>query len=289
MKENLLLFVLSFVTAISFGQNWNEIIKATASDRDVYDIFGYSVSISGDYAIVGAPNEDEDASGGNTIKDAGSAYIFKNIAGTWTEAQKIVASDRASYDIFGYSVSISEDYAIVGALDTDGEASGGNAVEGAGSAYIFKNNSGTWSEVQKIVASDRASYDDFGHSVSISGDYAIVGAPDEDEDASGGNTVYDAGSAYVFENSGLLSVFENNDRKQFNGYPNPTNGNFSVDMGSVSEHIQVSITDISGRLVESKTLSQSQVIDFSFDQPAGVYLIFIQSNDQKAVIRMVKE
>ena len=115
---NLILFtiVLGFSTSL-FAQNWNEIIKISASDRvgGVGDRFGYSVSISGNYAIVGARNEDEDASGGNTIYGAGSAYLFeRDGAGNWSEVKKIVASARAANDHFGYSVSISGDYAIVG-------------------------------------------------------------------------------------------------------------------------------------------------------------------------------
>ncbi len=191
------------------GGIWSVVQKIVASDRSVSDLFGYSVSISGDYAIVGAFGESEDASGGNTLANAGSAYIFWNDNGTWTEVEKLVASDRASSDGFGYSVSISGDYAIVGAMSEDEDASGGNTLANAGSAYMFWNDNGTWSEVEKLVASDRADSDNFGYSVSISGDYAIVAANNEDEDASGGNMLSSAGSAYIFWNdSGTWSEVE---------------------------------------------------------------------------------
>ena len=182
-------------------QSWNQAIKVVASDRSTEDIFGWSVSISSDYAIVGSPSEDEDISGGNTVSMAGSAYILKNNAGTWTQVQKIVASDRGALDQFGHSVSISGDYVIVGALDESEDVSGSNTRTNAGSAYIFKNDTGTWVQMQKIVASDRAAFDQFGFSVSISGDYAIVGARWEDQDVSGGNTLDAAGSAYIFKNN----------------------------------------------------------------------------------------
>ena len=69
----------------------------------------------------------------------------------------------------------------------------------AGSAYIFERDGlGNWSQQQKLTASDRTAGDEFGISVSISGDYAIVGAFWEDEDASGANTQTEAGSAYIF-------------------------------------------------------------------------------------------
>jgi hypothetical protein len=179
------------------AQDWNEIIKLAASDRALNDNFGYSVNIAGDYAIVGAYMEGEDASGGSTLSEAGSAYIFYNNGGSWVQQQKIVASDRAANDWFGRSVAISGDYAIVGA---NGEAIDASNTA-AGSAYIFAKDQGgvnNWGQVQKIVASDRAANDNFGWSVAISGDYAIVGAYLEDHDASGGSTMSSAGSAYIF-------------------------------------------------------------------------------------------
>jgi hypothetical protein len=248
--------------------NWNEVQKIVASDRAEEDFFGSSVDISGNYILVGAAQEDEDESGGNTLDFAGSSYVFeRDENGHWSEIQKLVASDRAVRDFFGNSVSISGDYAVIGAFEEDEDTLGENTMNDAGSAYIFKHNEsghwdevrkivasnrnedarfgyrvgiydkyiivsapygyndkllentvfsvksaftgsayifecneiGNWNEVQKIVASDRAEEDFFGSSVDISGNYALVGAYDEDEDASGENTLDLAGSAYVFE------------------------------------------------------------------------------------------
>jgi hypothetical protein len=109
------LFVLSGISNSLFAQNWDEVVKAVATDRAASDLFGYSVAISGDYAIVGANQEDHNATGGQFLDNAGAAYILRNNAGTWTVVQKIVASDRAADDEFGTSVAISGDYAIVGA------------------------------------------------------------------------------------------------------------------------------------------------------------------------------
>jgi len=201
--KKLRLFASLFFIGIQFlhAQNFNEVIKAVASDRGTYDYFGVSVSISGDYAIVGAYRDREDTSGANTLSDAGSAYIFERDAGgNWQEVKKIVASDRGAVDYFGFSVSISGDYAIVGAFIEDEDTSGANTLSESGSAYIFERDAGgNWKEVQKIVASDRETNDLFGYSVSISGDYAIVGAHYEDEDTSGANTLSLAGSAYIYE------------------------------------------------------------------------------------------
>ena len=107
--------VLSSKANTLLAQNSDEAVKAVASDRAAFDLYGYSVSISGDYAIVGAKQEDHNETGGQFLDKAGAAYILKNNSGTWTVVQKLVAPDRAEDDEFGYSVAISGDYAIVGA------------------------------------------------------------------------------------------------------------------------------------------------------------------------------
>jgi hypothetical protein len=185
--------------------NWGELTKIVASDRGAGDYFGRSVAIAGDYIVVGAWFEDEDASGGNTLSNSGSAYVYKKDQGgtdNWGQLQKIVASDRASSDQFGLSVAIAGDYIVVGAYQEDEDASGGNTLGQAGSAYVFKKDQGgtdNWGQIKKIVASDRGASDNFGISVAIAGDYIVVGAYAEDEDASNGNTLSNAGSAYVFQ------------------------------------------------------------------------------------------
>lgn len=159
--------------------NWSEQDKLIASDGESGDWFGISVSIDGDYAIVGARDDD----GGK-----GSAYVFKRTDAAWSQEEKLTASDGAAGDWFGISVFIYGDYAFVGA-DADDNSNGVNA----GSAYVFKRTGASWIEEAKLTASDGTANDYFGRSVSIDGDYAIIGA------------YYDnniAGSAYVFKLTG---------------------------------------------------------------------------------------
>jgi hypothetical protein len=159
-------------------------VKITASDGATWDLFGESVAISGDYAVVSAYWDDDAGS------DSGSAYIFKRDGTAWTEQAKITASDGAADDYFGASVAISGDYAVVGAgLDDD-------AGTYSGSAYTFKRDGTVWTQQAKITASDGAAYDYFGGSVAISGDYAVVGASWGDDAST------DSGSAYIFKRDG---------------------------------------------------------------------------------------
>jgi len=167
--------------------NWGEVTKIIASDGaggiPFGDIFGYSVAISGDTAIVGAFHDDDDG------PSSGSAYVYHRDEGgvdNWGEVIKITASDGAADDEFGYSVAISGDTAIVGARNN----------EDTGSAYVYRRDEGgmdNWGEVTKITASDGAANDEFGGTVAISGDTAIVGVRLDDDNGSA------SGSAYVFQ------------------------------------------------------------------------------------------
>ncbi|MEO6832659.1 MAG: T9SS type A sorting domain-containing protein [Chitinophagaceae bacterium] len=184
------------------GTSWSQQYKLVTIDRVPNDQFGYSVAIKGNYAIVGAPLEDEDVAGTNPLGDAGAAYIFYKSGNNWAFQQKIVASDRTIIGNFGNAVSISGDYAIVGAFQNDKNATGANVLAGSGAAYIFHRNGTVWTQQQKLVATDRDSGDFFGVSVGISGDYAIIGAYQGDKDSAGLNKMTNAGAAYIFKRNG---------------------------------------------------------------------------------------
>ena len=176
----LALFML-FLPAVAKADYAGE-VKIVASDGGIADLFGCSVSISGDTAIAGACQDDDNGS------SSGSAYVYvRSALGVWTVQQKLTASDGTISDDFGRFVSISGDTAIVGAsLDDDSNFN-------AGSAYIFVRDAfGVWTEQQKLTASDAGNLDYFGFSVSVSGDTAVVGAYGDDDNGS------ESGSVYVF-------------------------------------------------------------------------------------------
>lgn len=172
------------------GSTWSLIRTIAAADGSANDFFGSKVAINGNTAIVGVYS---DAVGPNAYQ--GSAYIFeRNFGGTnnWGEVKKLTASDATAEDWFGWSVGISGDTVIVGAFLKDIGPSNAR-----GSAYVFERNSGganNWGEVKKLTASDGAALDNFGSSVAISGNTAVVGAFIDDI----GATV-NQGSVYVFE------------------------------------------------------------------------------------------
>ena len=171
------------------GTTWSQQVRLTASNGAAYDYFGYSVAISGDTAIVGACLDDV-----GTNMDKGSAYIFVRTGTTWSQQAQLTVSDGTAGDEFGISVAISEDTAIIGAPDDDVGANGYQ-----GSAYVFVRTGTTWSQQAQLTASDGAAGDEFGYSVAISGDTAIVGACLDDV-----GTNMDKGSAYVFVRTGTI-------------------------------------------------------------------------------------
>jgi hypothetical protein len=200
IKLSVLIITLFLINPLIQAQNWNEVIKVVASDRATSAYFGYSVAIDGNYAIVGAQVDDIDI-GGNTLLNAGSAYILKkNAQGNWSEIQKITASDLEANARFGYSVSISGNIIVIGALFEGKNESGALPLIKSGAAYIFsKNLAGNWIETQKIVASDRSNNSFFGNSVSNSNLTIVIGARGENKDLNGGASITDAGASYVFE------------------------------------------------------------------------------------------
>jgi len=173
------------------GNTWTQQARLFASDGAANDEFGWSVAIDGDTIVVGADADDVFA---NT--DQGSAYVFTRAGTIWTEQAHLFANDGSGTDrdFFGVSVAVKGDTAIVGAY-LDDFLSNINQ----GSAYVFVRSGTAWSLQQHLLAGDGAPVDEFGSSVALDGDTAVVGA--------WSNTVganVQQGSAYVFVRSGTV-------------------------------------------------------------------------------------
>jgi cysteine-rich repeat protein len=166
------------------GGVWSEQAKLLASDGSSGDIFGHSVALDGGTAVISALWEDDNGS------QSGSAYVFTQTAGVWTEQTKLLASDGDAWNFFGSSVALDGDTAVIGALQ--GESNGSFP----GSAYVFTRTAGVWTEQAKLLASDGEEGDQFGVSVALDGDTAVIGAWEDDDN---GN---DAGSAHLFTRTG---------------------------------------------------------------------------------------
>ncbi|MDQ3665657.1 MAG: hypothetical protein M3410_03485 [Acidobacteriota bacterium] len=170
------------------GTTWTQQQQLIASDGALFENFGTSVAVSGETIVVGSPNH---AVGANTRQ--GAAYVFVRSGSTWTFQQKLTASDGLISDQLGGSVALVGNTAVVGARENNFGANRN------GKVYVFLRTGTTWSQQQKLTASDGSSLDAFGNSVAIShnADTIAVGAFDDDEPPVG-----DRGSVYVFVRDG---------------------------------------------------------------------------------------
>jgi len=209
---------------------WLQRARKVASDRAEDDQFGTSVATTGDWAIAGAPNNDDACVPEKPTCKSGSAYVFKRTPGstTWYEEIKLVGHDTGELDLFGNSVAIDGDVVVVGAKDHPGLGARTGAV------YVFRYNGGDWVQEQKLMASDGAASDRFGHSVAIRGGDVVVGAYLADPPADG------AGAAYWFQYDGETWVerakLKASDGKagDWFGYSVATDGN-SVAVGAYKD------------------------------------------------------
>jgi hypothetical protein len=199
--------------------NWSQTAYLKASNTGGGDLFGKSVAISGDSVVIGAVREASNATGVNgdqgndSATQAGAAYVFvRDVAGSWTQQAYLKASNTDAGDLFGESVAVAGDIAVVVARAEDSTASGvngdqtSNAAGNAGAAYVFsRDGTGAWSQQYYLKASNTDAGDEFGNSVAIAGETVLVGARFEDSNATGldggqgDNSAGAAGAVYAFD------------------------------------------------------------------------------------------
>ncbi len=170
------------------GTTWMLQAKLAASDGAWLDKFGYSVSICGDTALVGAYGEDS-VPGGDVGMERGSVYVFVRTGTTWAQQAKLTLAPEISTRVFGKCVALAGDTALIGA---PGEGVGIDL--GRGAAYVFSRTGTAWAQQARLSASDGSAGYGFGTSVALSGGTALVGSP-----GWGGN---EQGAAYVFALAG---------------------------------------------------------------------------------------
>ena len=183
------------------GTTWSRQAFLKADNAESGDEFGSSVSVSGDTLVVGAANEDSNATDGganNGASNAGAAYVFVRSEGAWTQQALLKADNAGANDLFGTSVGISGETIAIGAMDEESSATGDgseNSTPDAGAAYVFVRSGETWSQQAFLKADNAARDDQFGISIGISEDTIVVGANQED------TTEGNSGAAYIFVRS----------------------------------------------------------------------------------------
>jgi hypothetical protein len=173
------------------GGTWGFAERLVANDGAAYDDFGRSVAIEGTGLWVGADKADIDAHA-----DQGAAYRFEEVGGSWSQAGKLFATDGQPNDLFGSSIAVDGDTALVGAREaTVGDNSG------QGAAWLFTRGANGWDGGRRLVATDGATNARFGVRVALDGGTALVGAYYANVGAN-----FQQGAAYVYRND---TVFAN--------------------------------------------------------------------------------
>jgi FG-GAP repeat protein len=194
---------------------WTQQAYLKASNTNAVDGFGYSVALSGDTLVVGAPWESSNATGvngnqsDNSALYAGAVYVFTRTAGVWTQQAYLKASNTDAGDNFGINVTLVGDTLAVGAYEEASNATGVNGNEAdnsaplAGAVYVFTRTAGAWTQQAYLKASNGGGL--FGYTLALAGeDTLAVGAPWEGSNATGVNgndadtSAPLAGAVYVF-------------------------------------------------------------------------------------------
>jgi hypothetical protein len=157
------------------GTTWSSQGTLRPSDGSFQDEYGTAVAVSGNIAVVGAFRDD--AAGA----EAGAAYVYVRTAAGWRPQGKLVGSDTAAGDEFGSAVDVDGDTVVIGAPRA--------GADNRGAVYVFHREGATWTQDQKVVASDAQVGDQLGSAVAIDGRRLLVGAPASDSQL---------GAAYVF-------------------------------------------------------------------------------------------
>jgi FG-GAP repeat len=199
------------------GTTWSQQAYLKASNTGAGDLFGYSVGVSGDMVVVGAFAEGSSTTGVNSTpnenaQSSGAAYVFARNGTAWSQQAYLKASNTGEIDYFGHSVATSGDVVVVGALNEDSGTTGVNSTPdesagNSGAAYVFARSGTTWSQQAYLKPSNTVSGDNFGYSVTVSGNTVVVGSPGEDSSTTGVNSTPNesagnSGAAYVFQRSG---------------------------------------------------------------------------------------
>lgn len=166
------------------GSTFSSEAKLLASDGDAGDGLGWSVSIAGDLAVLGAPYDEARGAG------SGAAYVFRRSGSSWTQERKLVDPASDADDNFGWAVSASADRIVMGGPRVDQYSIP------SGAARVFRMGPGGWQTGRRLVPA--TTYGALGQAVAIAGERVLVGAP---QTISTGSL---AGAGFVFRASPVL-------------------------------------------------------------------------------------
>lgn len=169
------------------GGAWTQRARLMSSDGAIYDTFGSAIALDGSTLLVGSPLDD-DACPSDPACQSGSAYVFERIGGAWTQTAKLVAPDALAGDLFGSSVALSGDLAVIGAPGVDERGAS------AGAMYVYQRVGGVWTFVARQQGGTVTAGDGFGSAVAAGSGAVLCAAPQHSNTPS----LEHAGAVYSF-------------------------------------------------------------------------------------------
>ena len=177
----------------TYDPNLNIQDTLLASDGQAFDDFGCSVSVHGDYAVVGAPGNDILG-----ISNMGRAYVYTRSGTVWNQTFVLTPSDGAPNDGYGACVKVWEDYLAVA---SPGKTINGSS--GAGKVYVYKRNGSSWTLIQQMISPDVHTNERFGEDMDIRDHKLFIGAPDNVSVVGNGN-----GKVYIYQLTNSTVTYE---------------------------------------------------------------------------------
>lgn len=174
MRRIIICFLLLLCSIHVFGG-----IKISGTSNAVppaHSLFGWAVTIHGEFAAVSAPNESYD-----NLVLAGTVYIYRINDGNWKFFQRIIPADPSSMKLFGSSIKLNGLTLLIGAPNDSGKS---------GAAYVFQFNGTNWEQTQKIVPVNKISGQLFGAAVDLGYDYALMSSVSKDDQGVASGLIY---------------------------------------------------------------------------------------------------
>lgn len=257
--------------------NWNGtawIQKGLDIDGEAaFDKSGWSVSIAADGNAVAIGAIDNNVA-------AGHVRVYEWSGTAWTQKGTDIDGEMPT-DWSGYAVSLSSDANTVAIGAPSNNASGTSQIS-IGHVRVYNWNGTSW--IQKGTDIDGEASGDFSaYSVSLSADGNIVASGAYGNDGVG----VDVGHVRIYEFSNPNQLNQNLEDGVVI-YPNPSTGNFYVDLGASQAAVSIIITDLYGKLIQSKQFEDCANLNINIDEAAGIYLLSIITEDKNVVFRLIK-
>ena len=187
---------------------------------------------------------------------------------------------------WGTTIDMDGNHIIVGAYLRDIGSPGDD-----GAAYIFGNDAGVWTEKAYIYDAFNQPGEHFGNAVAISGDFAMAGSPEDQEDENEENELGGAGAIFVFdvnEPNTLLSVNDNRLEANIKAYPNPVNDILNIKLSTYYKNIQLNLFNSLGQLVHTDFYKNTNELQLNLNVSKGLYFVELKIDNQVSTFRIVK-